>query len=609
MNNIFRIILFGALLFLLFNSNIVAYGQIETGTLLDVNLGPLEDRSVMFSSHSNFGTTYYLTDPDWCLNNHTYDLYIPPSYDGSEPYGLISFSSFNNNGEVLGAWKEVLDEKKLICVGGDNIPNFTDWRSRIGVTWAGLLRMKELYNIDTTRIYTTGKSGGGMIASVLSHIYPEVIVGTMPLCGMQYPVYVDQDYETRNPDGHYEAALPFYNTDAIDYIKSFNRRYAIMTSFDDFREGDIMNIYHNGIERDGLIGKFFERTGGHCATSTQDFRDAVNFVEHSFNKVIEDEFNSGDPVAGNGFLVNNAAESNGEMILNPNTDFAQIKSKDLFLWDDPKGVIFKTAIGLDNSASNPSNTQFYLGLWEYKSEGYQELEGTQLADNTTGIFMSVDFSVGQPSIEILIGNPATSATSLSVFSGQLTDWVATEGLKIKYHLWNNELRIEFSRHFDLNVAVSDGIKLLDDSRSVRIRWSEMGTTPDFWANDPWANSAFLTLASKKANQSLDGGSIKVNYIDLISEEIVTEEIVLAVNEDENFNTNIIYPNPTSGLIYIQGKSNELGLIKIYDTKGQDFTNSVQIIQEENKTAIDISGLLPGMYLIKTTTSANRVHKH
>ncbi|MGK0391857.1 MAG: hypothetical protein ACI94Y_004624, partial [Maribacter sp.] len=314
-----------------------------TGQITDQNIGQLDDPSVVVPSVSGYGFNGFFPDAQESLQDYNYDIYVPEDYDGTEEYGLVVFINSSNNGGFKSQWQPVLDDRKLIWIAGDDIGNPIFINIRMGVGMSAALRMQELFNIDTDRIYTSGNSGGARMAHNLAFIYPETFKGAMPSCGGSYIRQVDQDYETQQPDGNYEAIVN-YPADYIDYLLPFDQRFANMTSYDDFREGDIMNIYHNGSEEDGLKGKFLETTGGHCSTTTEHFLDALNFVEHPFLEVIQENF---DGITELPFVVDNAvlANSSSSLLMTHDADnFAQIQSKDLFLWDDPMGAILETSI-------------------------------------------------------------------------------------------------------------------------------------------------------------------------------------------------------------------------------------------------------------------------
>jgi len=482
-----------------------------TGAVNDVSIGTLDDPGVEFVSNTGWGSFEFFPGANELLASYEFDLYIPPSYDGSEPYGLVTWINAGNNGTPIASWKDVLDEKKLIWVGGNDIGNSVYIHIRMGVAWAAVLRMKELFNIDEDRIYTSGKSGGARMANTLAYIYPEWIDATLPLCGASFPLEVDQDYETHEPDSHYEVILPLTPSD-VDYIKTFDQRYGIMTSYGDFREGDIMNIYHHGLEANGFESRFLEKTGGHCATSTVHFRDAVNFVEHNFIPIVD--YESG---LGADLVLTNVSDESGLLLNGDSGDLAQLKTSNLFSWNEDKGSIVRLSFSLDDGLASPENTVLDISLVDYDDGAhFCTYEGNILDEAISAIRVRTDFSSGEPVVSLEVENSADGEATLLLFNGVVSDWSSTADFNIKLHAWNNELRVDFSHHFQEGWTTAAGTKLLDDKRSLRIRWAEITGSP-FWTTEQWQNGTFLTIGASKSDAAMAGGNCFVNTLNIQSD--------------------------------------------------------------------------------------------
>ncbi len=72
----------------------------------------------------------------------------------------------------------------------------------------------------------------------------------------------------------------------------------------------------------------------------------------------------------------------------------------------------------------------------------------------------------------------------------------------------------------------------------------------------------------------------------------------------------IYPNPTQNKITVKGSKSELSQISVYDVIGQDVTSQTQQTRSGvSSLVIDLSRLPNGIYILKTTSTANRVIKH
>lgn len=470
-----------------------------TGSIFNQVLGNLQDNSVIFESNTGLGNNGFFPDPSAILPNATFDIYVPTTYDGSEPYGLITYISSVNDGGIKPEWIPVLESHKLILVAGDNIGNSQQLDIRMGTAWAAVYRMKELFNIDTSRIYSSGQSGGARMAQTLAYIYPEWISGTVPICGSSYPTEVAQDYETQDPDGHYEVIFDFYQSE-IDYIKGFGQRFGIMTSFNDYREGDIMNIYYNGFEQNGFAGKFLETAGNHCATTTAHFLDAINFVEHPEIMIQKDHFTSTQPETGPDYFKAGATVSGGVCVLEADPtngdSSAYLKTTSGFKWNNPYGTILSTNTGWTGPAGNDP---IRLGCWEYSSDSaYCINNGFNQTGEGKGLVVSV-FRTDSTTHAVIIASKAGITDTL--FSGQFSDWDGSTPLRVKWHLWDAEWRVEFGKHFVSSSTMNAQIRLLDDRRAVRIRWSEMNGNTGYWNAADWTNGAYFIASTQKPDSS------------------------------------------------------------------------------------------------------------
>lgn len=664
-------------LFFLFASillNTITFSQSPygNGTVLNQIIGNLINPSANFQSNSGYGYLDYFPDPQTTLGSNTNDLYIPSTYDGSEPYGLVVYINSDDNGGVKSDWIQVFEEDKLIWIAPDNIGNSVNIDIRMATAWAALLRMKELFNIDVNRIYTSGQSGGARMAQTLAYIYPEVITGTAPICGASYPTAVAQDYETQNPNSNYEVILNFTAADR-NYIKSFDRPYAIMTSFDDFREGDIMNIYYNGFELHGFDGKFLEIPGNHCASNTQHFRNAISFVEHPDLTVQEDNFSSSVPTTGNGYYSKNSVVSNNALILGSNQSIvdsiAYLKMSRGFDWNNRYGAILEYSFKWNSTLKTPVKT----AVWNYIDDAtYCENDGqNSIGENS----IELEFNSQNGLIQMVILSKKINVNSDTLYKGQFIDWDGNTPINLKWHLWNDELRIECSKHMNSIYTLSSKVKLLDDSRAICIKWNDLiGTgTGNYWGSQNWQQGAYFTISSETGasgsivsfddlkliatsndflfqptpfitltnnNGTLTGSTGFDSYDWYLNDSLIqsgpSNELMVNLpgtyhviglmnNQCESISNSIsidfnglfsenslkpieIYPNPSDGLIYVLIDNQDSYFSLGYTISSMSGT----IVQKDemfSKNTIDISHLDNGVYFISIGESTFKVIKN
>ncbi len=584
-----------------------------TGSINDQLLGPLDDLTVTFSSNAAAGSFFDNYNVQDILSTNTYDLYIPADYDSSEAYGIVLFINSGNNGGFKTQWNSVMDDRKLIWVAADNVGNAINVGIRMSYTWFALYRMQELFNIDTDRIYTSGNSGGARSVTQLTFFYPEWIDGSLPLCGASFVDSVAQDYETQQPNGHYEALSNFSDVEQ-DYIRSYGQRYAIMTSYDDFREGDIMNIYHNGMELEGFDGKFLETSGGHCATTTQHFLDALNFVEHPFLPVIDNQFNTTTPAVGNAFTYQNADVNvgAGTIAISPVANsIGQAKARDLFRWNDPMGAIIET--NWEYLPASANNNIVHLGIWEYRGDTmYQLKQGKQL-EQELGILLTIDNTTPDPVVTINVNDSANLGTPIIIYQNTMTDYVASEPVRVKYHLWDNELRVEFSNHFKALGGTANGVRLLDDLRSVQITWPAVNG--GLYNPSDWANGAYLTLAVQAGDTTIPA-SILLKNASIISADTLALASLLPAPIDttgpidtttpnsivEHLVEISVIPNPTNGKVKLQYPAGNYSMYLI-DPQGKEvLTTSLSGME----TSLDVSQISSGIYIGKMISEVGEV---
>jgi len=504
----------------------LAFSQISpwgTGTINNVFVDTLAKNKVL-TSHT-FDIVNFQFDLNNYLFSYNFNIYIPSTYDGTKPYGLVTFINSGNIGSIFNPWIPVLEEKNLIMISGNNIGNSIPVVTRIGVALAGAEKMKEILNIDTTRVYASGNSGGGRSAADLLYFFPEYFNGMVPNCGAMYLRQVAQDYETHQLNSHYEYGFQ-YNQVHLDYVKSFDRRFAIMTAFDDFREGDIMNIYHNGMEQDGFKSKFLETAGGHCSSTAEHFIDAINFVEHPHHLVVQDSFNL-KPI-GFGFKTEGSKIIKNELVLFlDSNNIAQAFSNNPFLWNDDKGAIIRTSIRLDSTKTN-NNSFLNIGFTDFSNPTiYNQKIGVELLPQQPNFILSLVFQDSLPKIYFLCESPSSNISNDTLYSGSFVDWDFSQPLPLKFHLWNQELRLEMGHHLISDTITNPMVKLLDDSRSVRIR-----TDGNYWDSTAFSSGALLTYTAGRIDTSAKASNIFVNYIEVIAAESLNCDIIGRIGLDK-----------------------------------------------------------------------------
>jgi len=547
------------------------------GLVQNISLDSLAIDST-WTSHTGFSTSL-----NNYLDNYNYNIYIPPGYDGTKAYGLITFINAGNTGSIWSQWQPVLDQKNIILIAGNGIGNSVFVPDRMGVALAGAYALSQSLNIDTNRIYTSGNSGGGRTASVLMYLYPEFFKAMIPNCGSAYLRQVAQDYETHQPNSNYEYLYQFTPTE-LEYVRNYNRRVSLLTAYNDFREGDLMNIYHNGNEPDGFEAKLLDIPGNHCATTSQHFLDGLNFIEHPHLALAVDSFQANSPIKGSGYLLK-GAQINSSLSLGDT--LSNVRLLDPLRWNDQFGAVMRLEFSL-NSASSSENEYLNLGLYDLAdSSFYQQIPNPDGQDLSPYFLIRYITDSIQPQVIVLYNNPRKGFQQDTIFRARFVDWDNGDRQRLKIHAWNNEWRIEFGAHFDVPITLGQNVKLLDDDRSVQFLNQSNWDSTDFGA----------ALISFSAARKVAGAAQepKIHVLNFYVADTTNAGMINNIGLLEEISDNFeMFPNPTGAELNLIFPYPWQGLIQVLDIHGRIIRS---IPHQGQKQTLLLNDLPSGIYLI------------
>ncbi len=140
-----------------------------------------DDADVQYGRFFIKGTAAELVDPETMESMSklldadkeiTWQMYVPESYDPNKPAGLLVYVSPTPRGGMPIGWKPVFDEQNLILISADQSGNGTRTKTRMMLAALAPYVAAERYKIDPGRIYVSGFSGGGKVASIASICQP-----------------------------------------------------------------------------------------------------------------------------------------------------------------------------------------------------------------------------------------------------------------------------------------------------------------------------------------------------------------------------------------------------------------------------------------------------
>src|SRR5581483_5777449 len=349
-----------------------APSPIGTGQFSNITLGALQNPAAVNRQWPD------LIDYDVDPGTWTYDVYVPPTYDGTKPYGVVVFiTSDSTPGVVL---QTASSDKNLIWISPRNVGNNQgDYTLRFGASLLALYRAKEMFNIDSRRVYTSGKSGGARIASALAFYHSEIIKGTAPSAGFCLPRLnaVTPDYVTNSSgqtDSYYDYSLNWFFGEDVNAINatglSRKVRSYLITHYDDYRDYYFVESFHCAYEPQGQICFLSNAPGGHQDPSDAEMEEAIGYLDR------DDIFpvNANATAGAGGFSgMSNISQSGASAVeatsggkttytLTPTLGaVAATKTGSTFYWDNVNGSTVRWLWEVKNAA--PTNQKTCFGLW------------------------------------------------------------------------------------------------------------------------------------------------------------------------------------------------------------------------------------------------------
>jgi|SRR4051812_10458296 predicted esterase len=215
--------------------------------------------------------------------NERFFIHLPNSYKAGQKYGLIVFIDSEDAVGLPSGWEGVLDARNYLFVAPQNAGNDQNISRRLGLAVLAVQQMKMHYSIDPDRVFAAGFSGGARMAGLLGFYHSDIFRGTIQSCGVDFykPVPVDVATSSTDTSGQPYGLLATDATPAeIDAAKHV--RFALVTGTNDFRHGNILDIYNGGFKREEFNAKLFDVPGmGHDVPGGATLTEILDFLESS----------------------------------------------------------------------------------------------------------------------------------------------------------------------------------------------------------------------------------------------------------------------------------------------------------------------------------------
>jgi|GEM_PF-3238968 len=212
---------------------------------------------------------------DYKLDDFTFEVYVPPNYDGRKPYGIMVYISPGPRPYFFAMMRArgVYAKHSLIHVAAYNSGNKQKVWFRLGLAIDAVHNMKKLYSIDPMRVYVSGASGGGRCASMLGLSFADTFDGAFPIVGCRFFTRI---MSLEDPKKGWSAR--FIRPVSAVYRKARGKnRYVLLTGQHDFNRNETESTYVNGFKKLGFKhATYMEVPGmGHSIPGAKFFEKGV----------------------------------------------------------------------------------------------------------------------------------------------------------------------------------------------------------------------------------------------------------------------------------------------------------------------------------------------
>jgi dienelactone hydrolase len=202
-------------------------------------------------------------------------ILVPKPYTHEEKWGLFVYVNPGDGAGLPEGYEPIFEKHKLIAVAAYKTGNERNVVDRFRLALDAQWNIVRRFNIDPARVYVSGFSGGGRIASVLAVAYPDLFPGGIPFCGT--------NFYTNIPSGEANKVWPTMYTPAGDMLRiaKSTSRYVLVTGEKDMNLKNTQAVYDLGFKKEGFKhAMVLEVPGmGHSPPPAEWFDKGLDFLD------------------------------------------------------------------------------------------------------------------------------------------------------------------------------------------------------------------------------------------------------------------------------------------------------------------------------------------
>ncbi|MFV2089612.1 MAG: PHB depolymerase family esterase [Pseudomonadales bacterium] len=116
----------------------------------------------------------------------TWEVVVPGNYQPENAPGLLVYISPSPSGEIPRGWTRVMEAQNLIWVAANKSGNKENVRRRALLALVAPTLIGAQYQLDRDRVYVSGLSGGGKMASMVAIDYAHIFKGAIYNSGVDF---------------------------------------------------------------------------------------------------------------------------------------------------------------------------------------------------------------------------------------------------------------------------------------------------------------------------------------------------------------------------------------------------------------------------------------
>ncbi|MBX9736889.1 MAG: hypothetical protein K2X32_08180 [Phycisphaerales bacterium] len=203
---------------------------------------------------------------------------LPKGYDPSRAWGLVVWADASSSGKPPGVLETALDDLGLVCIGAAEAGNDRDALRRVQLALDAMSTARRRYNIDGSRVYLAGISGGSRIANLTQICFPEHFAGA--LCFVGLVTY--QDIPTGDGTKIWGALCA--KPSGKRWQQLLTRKIAAVTGSGDFNRTSVLATVKL-FQRDKLNARLWDIEGmGHTFPTPEQIREQLEWIEERGSK-------------------------------------------------------------------------------------------------------------------------------------------------------------------------------------------------------------------------------------------------------------------------------------------------------------------------------------